>query len=57
MQRQKTLLKEYEQSTQSSTFGDKRIGEQNEGFGEYDKAILRSQHERQLRFLKFLTLF
>ncbi|KAH6762950.1 nucleolar-like protein [Perilla frutescens var. hirtella] len=50
--RQKTLLKEYEQSTKSSTFVDKRIGEQNEGLGEYDKAILRSQHERQLKLKK-----
>ncbi|KAL0327103.1 UNVERIFIED_CONTAM: hypothetical protein Sangu_1788300 [Sesamum angustifolium] len=46
--RQKTLLKEYEQSTKSSVFCDKRIGEQNEGLGEFDKAILRSQRERQV---------
>lgn len=51
MQREKTLLKEYEQSTKSSSFVDKRIGEQNEGLGEFDKAILRSQRERQVRFL------
>lgn len=56
MQRQKTLLKEYEQSTKSSTFVDKRIGEQNEGLEEFDKAILRSQRERQVKFLKALTL-
>ncbi|XP_047971513.1 nucleolar protein 14 isoform X2 [Salvia hispanica] len=50
--RQKTLLKEYEQSTKSSTFVDKRIGEQNEGLEEFDKAILRSQRERQLKLKK-----
>ncbi|KAL0372531.1 UNVERIFIED_CONTAM: hypothetical protein Scaly_0934700 [Sesamum calycinum] len=50
--RQKTLLKEYEQSTKSSVFVDKRIGEQNEGLGEFDKAILRSQRERQLKLKK-----
>lgn len=54
-QRQKTLLKEYEQSTKSSTFIDKRIGEQNEGLEEFDKAILRSQRERQVRLLRFHT--
>ncbi|GFZ00266.1 hypothetical protein Acr_13g0016650 [Actinidia rufa] len=40
----KTLLKEYEQSGNSSVFIDKHIGEQNEGLGEFDKAIMRSQH-------------
>ncbi|KAL8531509.1 hypothetical protein ACS0TY_008195 [Phlomoides rotata] len=50
--REKTLLKEYEQSTKSSTFIDKRIGEQNEGLEEFDKAILRSQRERQLNLKK-----
>ncbi|KAL1556594.1 nucleolar protein 14-like isoform X2 [Salvia divinorum] len=50
--RQKTLLKEYEHSTKSSTFVDKRIGEQNEGLEEFDKAILRSQRERQLKLKK-----
>ncbi|GER40586.1 hypothetical protein STAS_17260 [Striga asiatica] len=50
--RQKTLLKEYEQSAKSSVFVDKRIGEQNEGLGEFDKAILRSQRERQLTLKK-----
>ncbi|KAL0446980.1 UNVERIFIED_CONTAM: Nucleolar complex protein 14 [Sesamum latifolium] len=50
--RQKTLLKEYEQSTKSSVFVDKRIGEQSEGLGEFDKAILRSQRERQLKLKK-----
>ena len=28
---------------------DKRIGEQDDGLGEFDKAILRSQRERQVR--------
>ncbi|KAG6405565.1 hypothetical protein SASPL_133156 [Salvia splendens] len=46
--RQKTLLKEYEQSTKSSTFVDKRIGEQNEGLEEFDKAILRLVGEMAL---------
>ncbi|KAL2559181.1 Nop14-like protein [Forsythia ovata] len=50
--RKKTLLKEYEQSGKSSAFVDKRIGEQNEGLGEFDKAILRSQRERQLKLKK-----
>ncbi|KAL6969684.1 hypothetical protein U1Q18_029391 [Sarracenia purpurea var. burkii] len=49
--RKKTLLKEYEQSGKSSVFVDKRIGEQNEALGEFDKAILRSQRERQVRLL------
>jgi hypothetical protein len=47
-QRKKTLLKEYEQSGKSSVFLDKRIGEQNDELGEFDKAILRSQRERQV---------
>ncbi|MCE3217153.1 hypothetical protein HAX54_010666 [Datura stramonium] len=38
-------LKEYEQSAKSSMFVDKRIGENDEGLGEFDKAILRSQRE------------
>ncbi|KAG6399001.1 hypothetical protein SASPL_140474 [Salvia splendens] len=38
--------------TKSSTFVDKRIGEQNEGLEEFDKAILRSQRERQLKLKK-----
>ncbi|CAK9142448.1 unnamed protein product [Ilex paraguariensis] len=50
--RKKTLLKEYEQSGKSSVFVDKRIGEQNEELGEFDKAILRSQRERQLKLKK-----
>ncbi|GMJ08148.1 hypothetical protein like AT1G69070 [Hibiscus trionum] len=47
--RKKTLLKEYEQSTKSSVFVDKRIGEQNDDLGEFEKGILRSQRERQLK--------
>lgn len=50
--RKKTLLKEYEQSGKASVFVDKRIGEQNEGLEEFDKAILRSQRERQLKLKK-----
>lgn len=50
LQREKTLLKEYEQSGKSSVFIDKRIGEQNDELGEFDKAILRSQRERQVKF-------
>ncbi|KAF9674232.1 hypothetical protein SADUNF_Sadunf10G0106100 [Salix dunnii] len=47
--RKKTLLKEYEESGKSSVFMDKRIGEQNEQLGEFDKAIIRSQRVRQLK--------
>nr|KJB78311.1 hypothetical protein B456_012G185400 [Gossypium raimondii] len=50
--RKKTLLKEYEQSTKSSVFVDKRIGEQNDDLGEFEKGILRSQRERQLKLGK-----
>ncbi|KAL1811818.1 hypothetical protein ACET3Z_021883 [Daucus carota] len=50
--RTKTLLKDYEQSGKSSVFVDKRIGEQTEGLPEFDKAILRSQRERQLKLGK-----
>ncbi|KEH41125.1 Nop14 nucleolar-like protein [Medicago truncatula] len=46
--RKKTLLKEYEQSTKSSEFIDRRIGENDEGLDDFGKAILRSQRERQL---------
>lgn len=42
------MLKEYEQSGKSSVFIDKRIGERNVALGEFDKAILRSQRERQV---------
>ena len=52
--RKKTLLKEYEESGKSSVFMDKRIGEQNEQLGEFDKAIIRSQRERQV--LKIYTI-
>lgn len=47
-QRKKTLLKEYEQSGKASVFLDKRIGETDDALGEFDKAILRSQRERQV---------
>ncbi|GFP87290.1 nucleolar protein 14 [Phtheirospermum japonicum] len=50
--RQRTLQKEYEQSSKSSVFVDKRIGEQTEGLEEFDKAIMRSQRERQLKLKK-----
>ncbi|XP_057743067.1 uncharacterized protein LOC130961303 [Arachis stenosperma] len=46
--RKKTMLKEYEQSTKSSVFEDKRIGEGDEALDEFGKAILRTQRERQL---------
>ncbi|XP_060215058.1 uncharacterized protein LOC132641933 [Lycium barbarum] len=52
LKRKKTLLKEYEQSTKSSMFVDKRIGENDEGLGEFDKAIMRSQRERQVKLKK-----
>lgn len=42
------MLKEYEQSTKSTVFVDKRIGEQNDDLGEFEKAIMRSQRERQV---------
>lgn len=51
-QRKKTLLKEYEQSGKASLFVDNRIGEGNEELEEFDKAILRSQRERQVIALK-----
>ncbi|KAJ0037583.1 hypothetical protein Pint_23461 [Pistacia integerrima] len=50
--RTKTLLKEYEQSGKSSVFVDKRIGERNDELGEFDKAIMRSQRQRQLKLSK-----
>ncbi|RYR75698.1 hypothetical protein Ahy_A01g000272 [Arachis hypogaea] len=46
--RKKTLLKEYKQSTKSSVFEDKRIGEGDKALDEFGKAILRTQRERQL---------
>lgn len=42
------MLVEYEQSGKASVFVDNRIGEQNATLGEFDKAILRSQRERQV---------
>ncbi|CAI9260120.1 unnamed protein product [Lactuca saligna] len=50
--RKKTLLKDYERSGKSSVFVDKRIGEQNEELGEFDKAILRSQREMRVKLSK-----
>ncbi|OMO93529.1 Nucleolar protein 14 [Corchorus capsularis] len=50
--RKKTLLKEYKQSTKSSVFVDKRIGEQNDELGEFEKGIMRSQRERQSKLGK-----
>lgn len=50
--RKKTLLKDYERSGKSSVFVDKRIGEQNEELGEFDKAILRSQREMRVKLGK-----
>lgn len=54
LQRKKTLLKDYERSGKSSVFVDKRIGEENEDLGEFDKAILRTQ--RELRVIVFLRV-
>uniref|UniRef100_A0A7N0U7V8 Nucleolar protein 14 n=1 Tax=Kalanchoe fedtschenkoi TaxID=63787 RepID=A0A7N0U7V8_KALFE len=50
--RKKTLLKEYERSGKASAFVDKRIGELNDDLEEFDKAILRSQRERQMTLSK-----
>ncbi|ONK64384.1 uncharacterized protein A4U43_C07F25240 [Asparagus officinalis] len=50
--RKKTLQKEYEQSTKSSVFVDKRIGEKDDTLQEFDKAVLRLQRERQLKLRK-----
>lgn len=49
-------MKEYEQSAKSSMFVDKRIGENDEGLGEFDKAIMRSQRVRQVSFAQILLL-
>ncbi|KAL2326728.1 hypothetical protein Fmac_025786 [Flemingia macrophylla] len=46
--RNDTLLQEYRQSTKSSLFVDKRIGENDQALDDFGKAILRSQRERQL---------
>lgn len=42
------MLKEYEKSGKSSVFVDKRIGEGNDELDEFDKAIRRTQRERQV---------
>ena len=44
------MLKEYEKSGKSSVFVDKRIGEENDELDEFDKAIRRTQRERQVSF-------
>ncbi|KAI4379202.1 hypothetical protein MLD38_005529 [Melastoma candidum] len=50
--RKKTLLKEYERSGKASVFVDKRIGENNEEMGEFEKAILRTQREYKVKLNK-----
>lgn len=45
--RKKTLLKEYEESTKSAKFIDRRLGEKDDTLREYEKAILRMQRQRQ----------
>ncbi|KAL1218499.1 hypothetical protein V5N11_001667 [Cardamine amara subsp. amara] len=50
--RKNTLLKEYEQSLKSTVFMDNRIGEQDDELGEFDKGIIRSQRERQMKLKK-----
>ena len=54
LQRKKTLQKEYEQSTKSSVFVDKRIGEKDDTLQEFDKAVLRLQRERQVMYFLFI---
>jgi hypothetical protein len=48
LQRENTLLKEFEQSAKSSVFHDRRIGERDETLPEFDKAILRQQREHMV---------
>ncbi|CAE5963507.1 unnamed protein product [Arabidopsis arenosa] len=50
--RKNTLQKEYEQSLKASVFLDKRIGEHDDELGEFDKGIIRSQRQRQLKLAK-----
>ncbi|PKA45808.1 Outer envelope protein 61, chloroplastic [Apostasia shenzhenica] len=45
--RNKTLMKEYEESSKSSKFIDRRLGEKDDTLQEFDKAILRLQRQRQ----------
>eukprot|EP01018_Ginkgo_biloba_P000384 Gb_34026 [translate_table: standard] len=47
--RKKTLLQEYKQSGKANSFLDRRFGENDDTFGDADKAIIRFQHERQAR--------
>lgn len=49
VQRENTLLKEFEQSAKSSVFQDRRIGERDETLPEFDKVILRQQREHMVR--------
>ena len=48
MQRKVSLLQEYKQRGNQNTFVDRRFGEQDEGLGEEEKAIMRFQRERQV---------
>ncbi|MCD7453338.1 hypothetical protein HAX54_020636 [Datura stramonium] len=50
--RKKTLLKEYEQSAKSSRSLTSVLERNDEGLGEFDKAILRSFSERQVKLKK-----
>ncbi|XP_047310640.1 nucleolar protein 14 [Impatiens glandulifera] len=50
--RKNTLLREYEQNAKASVFVDKRIGEHNDTLGEYDKAMMRSQRQYQIKLKK-----
>ncbi|KAJ8760420.1 hypothetical protein K2173_015087 [Erythroxylum novogranatense] len=50
--RKNTLLKEYEKSAKCSVFVDKRIGENNGELGDFEKGIMRSQREHQLKLKK-----
>jgi nucleolar protein 14 len=54
LQRENTLLKEFEASAKSSAFHDRRIGERDDSLPEFDKAILRQQRERLVRVCFFL---
>lgn len=50
-------MKEYEESTKSAKFIDRRLGEKDDTLQEFDKAILRMQRERQVIMLDNLILF
>ena len=49
MQRKVSLLQEYKQRGNKNVFVDRRFGEQDEGLGEEEKAIMRFQRERQVQ--------